>query len=193
MDIQRILILIGLAVTSYMLILAWNEDYGANGKLLADPNDVFVEVLDTPKSMNDDVPLIPKPIDSGIVPQLEEVTVDTETTDIKSMGQLVRVTTDVFDIQIDLNGGDIVKVALPAYPATLETPDAPFVLVDPRNNYVAQSGLIGPSGTDRSGYRPLFTACQGAYDLGAADTMTVTLRFTQKTGVIVLKHFIFER
>ena len=36
-----------------------------------------------------------------------------ETTDIKSMGQLVRVTTDVFDIQIDLNGGDIVKVAPP--------------------------------------------------------------------------------
>ena len=28
MDIQRVLILVGLAVTSYMLILAWNEDYG---------------------------------------------------------------------------------------------------------------------------------------------------------------------
>ena len=27
MDIQRVLILLGLAVTSYMLILAWNEDY----------------------------------------------------------------------------------------------------------------------------------------------------------------------
>ena len=27
MDIQRVLIMVGLAVTSYMLILAWNEDY----------------------------------------------------------------------------------------------------------------------------------------------------------------------
>ena len=28
MDIQRVLILVGLAATAYLLILAWNEDYG---------------------------------------------------------------------------------------------------------------------------------------------------------------------
>ena len=30
MDIQRVLMMLGLAVTSYMLILAWNEDYYQN-------------------------------------------------------------------------------------------------------------------------------------------------------------------
>ena len=29
MDIQRIAILLGLGITSYLLMLAWNEDYGS--------------------------------------------------------------------------------------------------------------------------------------------------------------------
>ena len=32
MDYQRVAILFGLAVTSYLLILAWNEDYGSATK-----------------------------------------------------------------------------------------------------------------------------------------------------------------
>ena len=32
MDFQRILILAGLAVTAYMLVLAWNDDYNRPGQ-----------------------------------------------------------------------------------------------------------------------------------------------------------------
>ncbi|MDP4745408.1 MAG: hypothetical protein NWS22_11285, partial [Porticoccaceae bacterium] len=44
MDFQRILILLGLAVTTYMLILAWNEDYGS-GRVDKDT----VSVADVPQ------------------------------------------------------------------------------------------------------------------------------------------------
>ena len=40
MDYQRIAILFGLAVTSYLLVLAWNEDYGSAKK-----GDDVVEVV----------------------------------------------------------------------------------------------------------------------------------------------------
>ena len=36
MDFQRIFILLGLAVTAYLIILAWNEDYGSGRKVVAD-------------------------------------------------------------------------------------------------------------------------------------------------------------
>ena len=90
-------------------------------------------------------------------------------------------------------GGDIVSVALPAYPASLDAPEVPFLLVDPRNNYVAQSGLIGPSGTDKGGSRPIFEAGQSAYNLERADSIVVTLRLVQETGVVILKHFTLRR
>ena len=193
MDFQRILILVGLAATSYMLILAWNEDYGANGKLVKEPEEVVAEVYEASPATAEVIPEIPADTDSGLVPQLEEAILPAETQSITTKDRLVQVNTDVLEVQIDLTGGDIVQVALPAYPATLDTPEVPFLLVDPRNNYVAQSGLIGPSGTDRSDSRPEFTTNQNAYDLGTADTLTVSLGITQKTGAVILKHFIFER
>ena len=63
---------------------------------------------------------------------------------------LVRVTTDVLEIIIDLEGGDVVGAALRDYPKTLADPSDPFVLLE-RNGqrtYVAQSGLVGPDGID---------------------------------------------
>ena len=36
MDFQRIFILLGLAVTAYLIILAWNEDYGSGRKVAAE-------------------------------------------------------------------------------------------------------------------------------------------------------------
>ncbi|MGI9323410.1 MAG: membrane protein insertase YidC, partial [Pseudomonadales bacterium] len=107
--------------------------------------------------------------------------------------QLVHVKTDVFDIQIDLRGGDLVRLALPAYPASLETPDIPFLLLDPRNAYMAQSGLIGPNGTDISGQRPTFRADRTSYDLGTNEALTVPLRFTQEDGTEIVKRFTFHR
>ena len=150
MDIQRILILMGLAVISYMLVLAWNDDYGANGKLLEEREEVVAGAYESPSTATKVTSEIAAEIDSGVIPQLEEAILPVETPSIATKDRLVHVNTDVLNVQIDLTGGDIVRVALPGYPAALDTPNVPFLLVDPGNNYVAQSGLIGPSGTDRS-------------------------------------------
>jgi YidC/Oxa1 family membrane protein insertase len=201
MDIQRVLILLGLAVTSYMLILAWNEDYGqgkpqpttetvqgqqpVDDDLLPDSGIDDIAPEDTSAS---DVPEL-KPVDTrqnaGELPQNKE--------GLQPTRKLVSVTTDVFEIKIDLHGGDIVSVALPLFPETLETPDIPFLMVDPKNSYVAQSGLIGPNGTDRTGHRPTFKVDKPYYELGDADELNVTLNYTQENGVTVAKTFRFKR
>ena len=167
MDIQRVLILLGLAVTSYMLILAWNEDY-YQGSTQTPAESV---VSNEPSSFGDIPPTISESTPVGradIVPSLEGEDIAPEVAEVQVPRNLVTVTTDVLVVKIDTLGGDIVSVALPRYPAQLETPDVPFVLVDPKNLYVAQSGLIGPNGTDRQGFRPTFTADSTSYEMGDA-------------------------
>ena len=198
MDFQRLLILMGLAVTAYMLILAWNEDYGAGGRLITEKPEPVTETLQAPSEVKSSAGDIPAMDDSesnivaDIVPRLEEPE-QSQRRLTTEKSRLVDIRTDVLEVQIDLTGGDITRVALPAYPASLETPDIPFLLVDPRNKYVAQSGLIGPSGTDSSGSRPLFTTSRYDYDIGSADKLSVTLELAQENGAVILKHFIFQR
>ena len=198
MDFQRLLILMGLAVTAYMLILAWNEDYGAGGRLITEKPEPVTETRQAPseiKSPAGDIPAmddLESDIVTDIVPRLEEPEQSLRRLTTEK-SRLVDIKTDVLEVQIDLTGGDITRVALPAYPASLESPDIPFLLVDPRNKYVAQSGLIGPSGTDSSGSRPLFTTSRYDYDIGSADKLSVTLELTQENGAVILKHFIFRR
>ena len=162
MDIQRVLILLGLAVTSYMPILAWNEAYGQVTDIQAP------ELVDTPIATLPSQPTVLVAESAEIVPRLEDHNVSVKPVTVQAR-KVIQVETDVLKVQIDLLGGDIVSVALPQYPMTLETPDIPFLLVDPGNSYVVQSGLIGPNGTDKQGFRPLFSTTRNNFNIGVSE------------------------
>ena len=187
MDYQRIATLLGLAVVSYLLILAWNEDYGQRSSVETLPTVV--------ESETQEVATIEEEVTVGdIVPSLEPSSSRNVVADDPkkiATNRLVSVTTDVFQIKIDKKGGDIVSGALPKYPDALDTPDIPFVVLDPRNAYSAQSGLIGKNGTDNSEGRPLFSAASSNYDLGDAKQLSVDLNLEQENGVNITKRFTF--
>ena len=192
MDIQRVSILLGLAVTSYMLILAWNEDYNQNSPQRNDKSDI----VDQTKSYSEDIIETPEliAVDQGdIVPTLETNAPILKKVDPNPSNKVVTVKTDVFRIEINTSGGDITSVALPMYPAQLNTPDIPYVLLDPRNSYEAQSGLIGPNGTDLKGSRPVFTTTKEFFDIGDADSLTVSLKTVQDDGSRITKDYNFKR
>ena len=192
MDIQRVLIMVGLAVTSYMLILAWNEDYYQGSTQTTEESVVVNDAYAT----GDILPTMSEPTSMGftdIVPSLEGDDVTQAVVSVPVARNLVTVTTDVLVVKIDTLGGDIVSVALPKFPEKLETPEIPFVLVDPKNSYVAQSGLIGPSGTDKKGTRPTFTADRMSFEMGSAPELTVTLSTVQLDGTTILKNYHFTR
>tara|TARA_B110000285_G_scaffold172630_1_gene193364 strand:+ start:14356 stop:16035 length:1680 start_codon:yes stop_codon:yes gene_type:complete len=192
MDIQRVLIMLGLAVTSYMLILAWNEDYYQGSTQTTEESVVVNDAYAT----GDILPTMSEPTSMGftdIVPSLEGDDVTQAVVSVPVARNLVTVTTDVLVVKIDTLGGDIVSVALPKFPEKLETPEIPFVLVDPKNSYVAQSGLIGPSGTDKKGTRPTFTADRMSFEMGSAPELTVTLSTVQLDGTTILKNYHFTR
>lgn len=118
-----------------------------------------------------------------------------ETYEADTASSLVRVTTDVLEIVIDLEGGDVVGAAFRDYPKTLDDPSDPFVLLErnAQRTYVAQSGLVGRDGIDRTA-RAVYQAEKPAYELANNDSLDVDLRYRDtRSALEVVKRFRFER
>ena len=189
MDIRRTVILIGLAISSYFLILAWNEDYGSE-------KQVDTPIAAETQNSNIEAPAVPTTTatsGNAELPQIEVSGVEDTSAVDQPSGDLIRVVTDVLDVSIDPRGGEITQVLLPAYPASSEQKDVPFVLMErnQRRVYVAQSGLLGRDGTDSAG-APLFSAPQTQYELGDRDELTVVLTTQTEKGPIE-KIYTFRR
>jgi YidC/Oxa1 family membrane protein insertase len=195
-EVNRIILLIAMMATAYLMILAWQEDYGPKSAMpagIASESAPVIEddartLVGESSTVESDVPQAPAAVsDTGAA--AAEAPAATES-------RLVRLRSDVLDIWIDRRGGDVVRARLPAYPVAVDRPDVPTTLLDQdgARMYVAQSGLIGPDGPDASVEgRPLYTA--GSSDVVLADDASearVTLTFDQQ-GMTVDKTFVVRR
>lgn len=191
MDIRRTVIFIGLAISTYFLILAWNDDYGQktqdNAPIAAvtDAQDAPVATIAASETSQ---PSVDAPQTDA--PELApEVTASSEPS-----GDLITVNTDVLEVTIDPRGGEIVQVLLPAYPVAIESKDVPFVLMErnQRRTYVAQSGLLGKDGVDSKG-PAIYSAESDSYQLAEdANELSVVLTTATDKGKVE-KVFTFRR
>ncbi len=113
----------------------------------------------------------------------------------KVIGQVIHITTDLLDISIDTHGGDIIEAKLLKYKDALNSP-SPFMLLndDPKNRYVAESGLLSKQGPDTSQEQALYTAEQTSYTLNPGENeIQVKLNWQNKEGLKVTKLFTFTR
>ena len=194
MDYQRILIFMGLAVTGYLLMLAWQEDYGQQ----ATRNTVESSTTQNVEAFPSEPAVGGSGSSSQALPSdtfIPNVDAAPSAAPIASIANIVHVQTDVFSIDIDLLGGDIVSLALPKYPAALVDPDQPLKLIDSGNQYVSQSGLIGPNGTDKNGARPVYEARFKTSELKAGQSelqVVLTPKNPDQNGVRIDKIFTFK-
>ena len=186
MDVRRGIILASIAVLSYLLVLEWNEDYGKRPQVaqpITQLTPVINDQTDSPsmvQSANADAPSVST--DEPLV------TLNAPAT------QLIEVKTDVLDIRINPQGGDIVYAALRAFPVSVEQKNTSFVLLEQSSvrNYVAQSGLVGKNGIDKDG-RAQFSVEKTKFEMMDGDeTLSVVLSI-QKNGVAIDKVFNFKR
>lgn len=196
MDIQRTILLVALAVVSYLMVLQWNQDYGdtpapvattqsssaASQQALASTQTA---TRNTQVPASDDLPVAVNTLEQD--PTLNANAISDE---------LIYVETDVLQLAIDPVGGDIVELKLSQYPLRATDPDTPLQLFENSSNrvYVAQSGLVGANGPDASpNGRPLYSASQKSYTLeDNQDQLNVDLSF-QDNGVNYIKRFTFHR
>lgn len=196
MDIQRTILLVALAVVSYMMVLQWNQDYGqvpVTAAATTQSSSVnqqssasnLVAQNSAQAASSDDLPVA-----------VNELAQDPTLTNNVVSNDLIYVQTDVLQLAIDPNGGDVVELKLSQYPRNASNPDIPLQLFENSNDriYVAQSGLVGTNGPDaRASGRPQYSVSQQSFTLqDGQDQLNVDLSF-QENGVNYTKRFTFHR
>jgi YidC/Oxa1 family membrane protein insertase len=199
MDIPRLALIAASILLGLMLLGEWTRfsedqqeaalpavpmvDQLANLDAPAVPGNTTTAKLNTDLPINEDVDL-PALDGSGQV----DTTADTY------RGSVITVHTDVLEVIIDLNGGDVVGAALKDYPKTLDDPSDPFVLLErnAQRTYVAQSGLVGNDGVDQS-ERAQYRAAQSEYRQSGQAPLEVTLEYVGNNSALqVNKVFTFS-
>ena len=196
----RFAILGAMFVTAYLLILAWQKDYG---HAVTAPQQQAAAVI--AHDVSADLPNAQNAIAASDVPQAN-VTASPAPESSSASQQLISVQTDLYHLWINPKGGDIVRIELLSHDQS-KNGDQPFVMLenDAKRTYVAQSGLIGLNGPDSSrAGRPMYDVEKTTYTLADAKTiaskegkshqvLTVPLVFKTPEGVEVIKTFTFKQ
>ena len=110
--------------------------------------------------------------------------------------QTIRVQTDVLDLRIDLQGGDIVRADLLDYPVDKSDPDTLVRLLDynPDQRWVFQTGLRDAAGGSEPNHLARFSSSSDSYVLsGGEQQLVVSLNWTGDNGVTATKTYTFRR
>jgi len=178
METQRSFLFIALMVVSFLLFQQWQLD---NAPITPDAANSPVEQTNTNNSSSD---FVPEP-SSSAAPIVKAIATN---------AKIITVTTDVFTIQINTQGGDIVDVKLHNY-ETEQGSGIPFTIMqNGTSKYIAQSGLTGTNGLDRIiPGRPIYSVTSNNYELDNNDQLVVDLTYNQESGLDVVKRFTFTK
>ena len=197
----RFAILGAMFVVAYLLILAWQKDYGhAETRPQQEAAVVSHEV-------SADLPNGQTATAASDMPQANIATQQTTTDATAPVSQqLISVQTDLYHLWINPKGGDIVRIELLNHDKNKDS-DQPFVMLesDAKRTYVAQSGLIGLNGPDsnRNG-RPVYEIEKSSYNLADAKAektedgkvvkvLSVPMVYKTADGVEIIKTFTFKQ
>ena len=193
MDVTKFALYTSLAIITYLMLLAWQEDYppliddGVAQQALpaTDPTTSSAETNDLPTQM----PSSSRP-DTQQTSGSSNAAAQTEL-----LTKYIDIQTDTLELSIDLIGGDIVSLSLPKYLKQIDVADDPFKLLENSlgRSYIAQSGLIGQNGIDNSG-RAMYESRYESYRLeGGQDLLQVDLVNNVQPDITVTKRFTFRR
>jgi len=193
MDLQRSLLIGAIAVLSFMLLTKWVDFQDAresaqtveNTRLIS--NDAATPQLPTTDNIDagEDLPTLA----DNTAPAAKAVDPVSA-----NSGRIVQIHTDVLQLAVDLEGGDIIELDLPKYLAKIDQPE-PYVLLEQNSTrtYIAQSGLIGADGIDKNG-RATYSSPASIYTLEEGkDQLVVKLQWQNDAGVKVTKRFTLRR
>ena len=200
-DNIRLFLFIGLLLTGLSLYNHWQRTPTASlqaqatatqGHLPSLPDDTMSDSSDASRLSQDSAQELPEiPVKSLSAEKTEMTTTAIE------QKKLVSIETDVLSLKIDLVGGDIVYLGLPAYGEKKDGLSTDHILLDESSQrfYIAQSGLIGKLGPDVHGAaRATYTTEVSAYRLAPGqETLTVDLNITLPSQIQIIKRLSFKR
>ncbi|UPQ87980.1 membrane protein insertase YidC [Vibrio sinaloensis] len=171
MDSQRNILLIALALVSFLLFQQW--------QVAKNPTPQPVEQAQSSSTLP--APSFADELDPAPTQQASAKT--------------ITVTTDVLTLSIDTVGGDVINADLNQYSNELDSED-PFVLLknEAGHQFIAQSGLVGPQGIDLSSTnRPAYAVSADSFVLAEGqDELRIPMTFSAN-GLEYTKTFIVKR
>ncbi len=186
MDNLRTLFIFGLLIVSLLLWEAWQEDYVRPQQQAADAASETVN--GSPAAENEaDLPALPSE-SAQAMPDVPD------SPQAEAVASKVHVKTDVMDLQIATQGGDIRELALLEYAVSSDQPDTPVQFLNDSAGqfFVTQSGLRGEG--DAPTHYAEYRAEQTEYALqDGQDEIQVPLYWESENGLQVVKTYTFKR
>ncbi|MDP2575024.1 membrane protein insertase YidC [Vibrio penaeicida] len=174
MDSQRNILLLALALVSFLLYQQWQ-----------------VEKNPAPQQQ------VEQAQNSGTLPapDFADPLADPAPQAAAPSAQIVTVKTDVLTLSIDTFGGDVVEADLNQYAKEFDSAD-PFELLknSQGQTFIAQSGLVGPQGVDLSSKsRPVYHVASNSFELAdGEDELSIPMTF-EANGLQYVKTFVLKR
>ncbi|MGF1546963.1 MAG: membrane protein insertase YidC [Thiotrichales bacterium] len=194
MENQRTFLYLSLLFVGFLLWQAWNTDQAERNRPAPVVEASTASV--SPALAAADVPVDTPPPgaarDDLAIPRVSDEPA------ARSASTVV-VATDVLQVGISTQGGDLVELKLPSYPVSLAQADVPLVLFRTHPfRYLLQTGLIAEGGDVAAELAPshhaLFEAQSNRYELADTENeLRVPLVWRTGNGLEVEKTYIFRR
>jgi YidC/Oxa1 family membrane protein insertase len=191
MDNQRLLVWAAFGLLVWFTYQQWMMDYGRPPEAPVTP-PVSEEAL-SPATQDSELPALPEAaIDAPVMETAPELP---EGAAVAAAAGLIRVSTDVLDVEIDTRGGTIRKAVLRNYPVAKDQPDTLVELLSPQpaNLGLIQSGLRTAGGGPEANHLASFSSSRSDYALDGNDELVVPLTWTDGNGLTVIKEYRFTR
>jgi YidC/Oxa1 family membrane protein insertase len=200
MDNPRLFLWIGLALLAWMNIIQWDRDFGpqsaASTATTASSATSPVVAPAAPGAASSSLPELPSATaPAAATPAAATQAPATGAVAAAAAAPSIRVVTDVIDMDISLQGGDLLRADLLQYPRD-KKPGSPAVRLlstDDATYGVVRSGLRAADGRAEPTHLALYTAPATEFRLApGAQELRVPLTWTDGQGVTVTKTYVFK-
>jgi YidC/Oxa1 family membrane protein insertase len=201
MDNPRIYLWIALAALAWLNLVQWNRDFGRPAGTTAETAAPTAATPSTaasaPNAGLPSLPSAPSPSPSTARPPGSGSVAPALPGSGRALDQAprVRVVTDVLDLDLSLQGGDIVRADLLRYPRDKHAGSPPVRLIelDDSDYSVIRSGLRAAGGRAEPTHLVRYETASTEYRLPVgAQELRVPLTWTDGQGVTVTKTFVFR-
>ncbi len=191
MDNVRLFLWVAFLGMLWLVYTTWTNDHEVAAELPVTPTPGAV-APQTPARDETELPPLDAP--GGAAPARSNGVVAPAAAPAAS--DLIRVRTDVLDLVIDLQGGDLVRADLLAYPVDKHAPDKAVRLLDyePATRWVFQTGVLSADGGAAPTHLERYRAARTEYTLAAGDdSLVVALDWAGEGPVAAQKIYTFRR
>ena len=180
---------------AWLTYQAWQTDY-ASSPLTQTPQPAEETVA--PSGGLETLPSLPEAIDDAAplgeqMPDLDGVPEPGRRPAARS--GIVRVTTDVLEVELNTTGATLQRAAIRNYPINKDEPDTLVELLSPAgpDRGMIQMGLIDERDGPEPNHLALFETPLTEYELNGADEIVVPFRWSDGQGITVEKDIRFTR